>query len=148
MKVILLKDHLKLGKKFDIKEVSPGYVKNFLIPKEIVMSATKQNIDSVNRLKDENKARDEEQSKSIKDVASHLDGKEIEITKKANKDGKLFASVTEEDIRKAMQVLGLKLGKSFKIQIDKHIKEIGTHEIIISFEGKKIPLKRKVKEAE
>jgi large subunit ribosomal protein L9 len=147
MKVILLKDHPKLGKKFDIKEVSPGYAKNFLMPKELIMPATKQNIESVNRLKAENKARNEQQSKDLGDLASQLEESKIEIIKKANKEGKLFAGVTEAEIKTAIKASGLSLGKAFKIKIDKHIKVLGIHEIVIDFENKKIPLKLKVKEA-
>jgi len=147
MKVILIKDHPKLGKKFDIKEVSPGYAKNFLLPGGIVIVANSQNMSSVNRLKEENKARDEKGDITFGDLKTRLEGVGIEIIKKANKGGKLFASVTETEIIKAIEGLKLDIGRSFKLEAAKHIKELGEHKITLLFGNKKIPLKLKIKEA-
>jgi large subunit ribosomal protein L9 len=146
MKVILIKDHPKLGKKFETKNVNPGYAKNFLLPREIAIVATSQNLASVQRLQNENQERKNEQNKSFDDIAGKIKNISIEIHKKANKEGKLFASITEKEIRAAVKVSVTDLGSAYGVEMDKHIKEIGSHEIKLEFGGKKIPLKLEVKE--
>ncbi len=129
MKIILLKDVAKVGKKYEVKNISDGYAQNLLIPKGLAVAAT---ADVMKRIELE-RARDEGEKrvhmelllKNIKEV----EGKTITLTEKANEKGHLFASIHKPEVILAIH-------KQTRVQIspdnmilDKHIKEVGDHEI-------------------
>lgn len=129
MKIILLKDIPKVGKKYDMKDISDGYALNLLIPKGLAVSATP---DVVKRIELE-KARDEGEKKIHKELLlknlKELSGVTITMVEKANDKGHLFASVHKLEIIPAIE-------KQTRLQIDaehmildKPIKEVGMHEV-------------------
>lgn len=141
MKVILLKDVAKLGRKYDTKEVSSGYALNLLIPKGIAIAATP---DALKRTESERKKNEGErkvQEQLMLKNLSDLDGVSITIEGKANEKGHLFAGIHKEQVSQ-------ELVKQTKLQIDpsaiiiEHpIKEVGEHMIEVQAEGKKASFK-------
>lgn len=135
MKIILIKDVSKLGRKFDIKDVSSGYAINLLIPQGLALSATP---DVVKRLEVEKKKLDEERKihddlllKNLKD----LDGRTLTIVGKANEKGHLFAGLHREAIVAELQKqTELQIDPSF-IKIEHPVKEIGEHLIEVVAPG-------------
>lgn len=131
MKIVLKEDIEKLGKQGEIREVSDGYARNFLLPKGLVEVATPAAIKLAEKLK---KQRFEEQAKKIKELekmANGIKGIKIEIKAKAKEDGKLFGSVKAETIA---EELNKKVKAEFTkemIQIDEPIKKIGDYPIKI-----------------
>lgn len=131
MKLILLKDDKKLGKKGDIVNAKDGYARNFLIPKGIVVEATHANIKKLERDK---KHMAELVAHSIVDakvLAEEIEKSPIEIKIKAGDNGKLFGSVATKDIAAQFK-------KQHKIEIDKKkielkdpIKNVGSFEVKI-----------------
>lgn len=129
MKVILLQDVPNVGRKYEIKNVSDGYCRNFLIPRKLAQIATTQAIQSV-----ETKRKQSEQEKEIqKDILEKniesLSGVRLEITEKANEKGHLFAGINKEEIAKI-----LKEQKHINIpveiiELEQPIKEIGEYKI-------------------
>jgi large subunit ribosomal protein L9 len=141
MKVILQKDVAKLGRKFDIKDVSSGYAQNLLIPKGLAIIATPDAIKrmEMERAKAEGEKRVEKDllAKNIKD----LDGISINIIGKANDKGHLFAGIHKEAIVE-------ELLKQTQLQIDPEsismtqpIKEIGEHTVEVKAGDKKASFK-------
>ncbi len=127
MKVILLKDVAKLGRQYEIKEVSSGHAINLLIPQGLALSATP---DAVKRLEVKKKQADAER-KIHEDLLvmniKGLDGKTITIAGKANEKGHLFAGLHREAIAAELQKqTELQIDPSF-IQIDHPLKEVGEH---------------------
>lgn len=129
MKIILLKDVAKVGKKYEIKDISDGYAINLLIPKGIAVAATP---DAVKRVEIE-KSRDEGEKKLHNELLlknlKELNGVTINMTEKANDKGHLFAGVHKIEIIPAIQ-------NQTRLQIDpehiileKPIKEVGVHQI-------------------
>ena len=136
MKIILLKDVAKVGKKFDVKEISEGYALSLLIPKCLAIPATPDALKRIDiekaRDEGERKVRHELLVKNLKD----LDGVTITMLEKANDKGHLFAGIHKAEIIPEIQ-------KQTRIQIDaehmvldKPIKELGMHVIEVKVENK------------
>jgi large subunit ribosomal protein L9 len=129
MKIILLKDIQKFGKKYDIKEVAPGYALNALIPQGLAKVATKENI---GYLKEQKKRHDELLQTSLKSLGTELEKLQaihIEILGKASEKGHLFAGIHKTDIVAALkQKTGLTI-EATMLLINEPIKEIGQYEV-------------------
>lgn len=145
MKIILLKDIAKVGKKYDVKDISEGYAQNLLIPKGLAVAATP---DVLKRVELE-KARDEGERKVRNDLLlknlSDLDGKTITMIEKANAKGHLFAGIHKPEIIPEIE-------KQTQLQIDtehmileKPIKELGIHSIEVKVGNKSIKFNLDVK---
>jgi|AntAceMinimDraft_16_1070373.scaffolds.fasta_scaffold17517_5 large subunit ribosomal protein L9 len=133
MKVILLKDIDKLGKKYDIKVVKTGFAMNSLIPKGLVKPATKlalMNIDSLKKKKEEG---DKVEFIQTQKIASELDGQEIEFFVKTGEDKQLFEAITPPKIVKKLQEIGFNVKKD-QIILEKPIKELGEFSIKINLD--------------
>lgn len=131
MKVILLKDVAKVGKKFDVKDVSDGFALNFLIPQGKAKTATKDGLEKVEALKaaalSERKVQEDLLAKNIHE----FDGKTVEVKEKANEKGHLFAGLHKEQIAEILSAsVHANLDASF-IELAKPIKEVGEYEITI-----------------
>ncbi len=125
MKIILLKDIAKVGKKYDIKEISDGYALNLLIPKGLAVAAT---ADVVKRIGLE-KARDEGERKVHEELLNknlkELEGVTIVLNEKMNDKGHLFAGINKLEIVQAIQrQTRLQIDPEY-IVLDKPIKEAG-----------------------
>ncbi len=137
MKVILLKDIAKLGKKFDVKEVADGHASNMLIPKGLVEMATPKTLLRVETLKiseaQDKKVQEDLLIKNLKDI----NGVRIVLTEKANEKGHLFAAIHKEEIIAAIkEQTRLDISANF-INLENHLKEVGEHTIDIEVRDKK-----------
>lgn len=131
MKVILEQDQKKIGKKGDIIEVSEGYARNFLFPKNIAIEATKSNVNIANAKKGSAKRKQQQAADEAKLMAAQLEKVEVTIKVRTGDGGKLFGSVTGKDIADVLK-------KDFNIDLDKRkidlkgdIKSIGDYEAVI-----------------
>lgn len=136
MKVILQKDIAKLGKKYDIKEVSSGYALNLLIPQGLAVIATPDAVKKTStermRLEGERKVHEDLLLKNIKDLEDVV----LNISSKANEKGHLFAGIHKEAIvTELLKQTGLQIDPSF-IQMEHPIKEVGDHSIEVKGGGK------------
>jgi large subunit ribosomal protein L9 len=145
MKIILLKDVPKVGRKYEMKDISDGYALNLLIPKGLAIAATK---DAIKRI-DLEKSRDEgekrvHQELLLKNLAE-LAGVTISMTEKANEKGHLFAGVHKLEIIPAIQKQTRLQIDAEHIVLDKPIKEIGVHEIQVRVGEKSIKFNLDIK---
>ncbi|GMQ57649.1 50S ribosomal protein L9 [Vallitalea sediminicola] len=147
MKVILLDDVKKVGKKGELVNTSDGYARNFLFPKKLAVEATKSSINDMKLKQQSEKRRKEELLEQAKELANEIKGSEITIKVKAGDGGKIFGSVSTKEITKAAkEQLGFDIDKK-KMQIKDPIKALGTHIIPIKLTAKvKTELKVKVQE--
>ena len=138
MKIILLKDIAKIGKKYETKNVSDGYALNLLIPKGLAVIAT---TDVAKRIELE-KARDEGEKKIRHDLLvknmDDLKNKTIVMSEKVNDKGHLFAGIHKAEIVSVIKNQTRLDINPENIILDKPIKEIGLHPIEIKAEGKSI----------
>lgn len=131
MKVILLQDIEKLGKKYEIKDVKDGYARNFLLPKKLVKRATRDALKWLAGQKELIEKEAEEDLKQAQELASKLDGLEITIAVKIGEEGQLFESVNSQKIIEKMKEMGFEVKKS-QIGLEKPIKELGEFPIKIN----------------
>jgi large subunit ribosomal protein L9 len=133
MRVILLQDIEKLGKKFDIKEVANGYALNFLIPKGLAKKATKETLKWLNAQKEIIEKKAEGELKKTQEFASSIDGQEILIPVKIGEEGQLFESINNQKISEKLKELGFEIKKT-QIDLIEPIKELGEFPVKIKFE--------------
>lgn len=126
MKVILTKDVAGLGKAGQVKEVSDGHARNFLIPRKLAVSASATAVEKIEKETRERLEKEMRQEEKYLALENKLRSQTLVIKAKANKD-KLFAAVHEDQIAEALAV---KNGLSFEpkqITISEPIKTLGMH---------------------
>ncbi len=133
MKVILLQDIDKLGKKYDVKDVKDGYARNFLIPKKLIKIANKKNMEWLEEQKQIIAKEAEESLKKTEAKVSAVDGLEVIIPVKIGDKGQLFESITAQRISEEIKKLGVDIDAS-QIDLKEPIKELGEFPINIKFE--------------
>ena len=127
MKIILLEDVKSLGKKGDLVEVNDGYARNFLIPKKLGTEATSAAINNrKQRLAKEAKIKAEEKEKALA-LYNSLKGQTIDIKVKCG-DGKMYGSVTTQDIAKELENNGFKVDKK-NVKLKENIRALGKYPI-------------------
>ncbi|MFR0733917.1 MAG: 50S ribosomal protein L9 [Oscillospiraceae bacterium] len=128
MKVILLQDVRGKGKKGQMLEVSDGYARNHMLPRKIAMEAT---ADAINTMRMNDKATQERQAREraeAMELAKRMKAMTLTVYAKGGGAGRLFGSVTSQEIADALQSQGITLDKR-KIVIDEPIKNVGTYTI-------------------
>lgn len=133
MKVIFTVDVKGQGKKGEMKEVSEGYGRNYLLPKKLAVEATKDNMNAL-RLKEKAKAAAiaAEKAKALEN-AKQLESVVVKIAAKAGSAGKLFGAVTSQEISDALrEQYGIEIEKQ-KIVQNEPIKSYGSFEVKCKF---------------
>ncbi|NOY35594.1 MAG: 50S ribosomal protein L9 [bacterium] len=129
MKIILTQDVSGLGRKYDVKDVSDGYARNFLIARGLAELATEKRIKAA-----EAKKKQTEQLKEIdKDILeknlTELEGIKVSVEEKANEKGHLFAGIHKEEISKILKEQKRLDIPADLIELEHPIKETGEHKI-------------------
>jgi len=141
MKVILTQDVPKVGRKYEVKTVKPGYGQNFLIKNKLAVIANPENVAKVASHKAkhdaETKAREEALAKSVEG----LEAVEIKLSGKANEKGHLFAGFDAQAIADALKEQASLEFDADHVVWDKHIKDVGEHEAIVKVGEKEAKVK-------
>jgi large subunit ribosomal protein L9 len=103
MKVLLLKDVYKLGRAGDIKKVADGYGRNFLLPQKLAVLATPGALKQVEKIRSQAEIRRTEQNSELKGLADQINGITVVFPAKAGETGKLYGSITTQDVANAIQ---------------------------------------------
>ena len=131
MKVILLQDVKKLGKKGEIIEVSEGYGRNFLLPRKLAAPGTAENINDAKQKQAAAQHKAQVASDEAVILASQLKKVELTIPVKVGEGGKVFGAVTGKNVSEAAKKqYDIDLDKK-KVEIKEPIKTLGTYEVII-----------------
>jgi large subunit ribosomal protein L9 len=130
MKVILRKNHDKLGKIGEIVEVKSGFATNFLFPRKIAYIATAGNILALEQEKKSATKREAAELAKAQSFANDLEKISVTITVKVGEDERLFGSVTSQMIADAIKEKGFEIDKR-KIELEDSIKALGIYEIKI-----------------
>lgn len=128
MKVILLKDVAKIGRKASVVEVPDGYALNKLIPGKMAEPATPVNLKKIAKLKSDLASSQEADKAHFVELKKVLTEKVLKIAMDVNEKGHSFKAVSENDILAAAQELGMKFDPA-TVVIAKPIKELGEHEV-------------------
>ena len=110
---LLLKESIKnVGKVGDVVEVSPGYARNYLLPKDLAVEPTPNNVKKIEARRKEIEKQERERREQQAALLKQLEGVEVTLERRANEQGKLFGSVSATEIAKALQ------GQGFNVQPD------------------------------
>ena len=141
MKVILLKDIAKVGRKYDVKDVSDGYALNSLIPKGAAKTATADAMKKLEILKKAQEGERKVQEDILAKNIHELEGKTVEIKARANDKGHLFAGIHIEDLPAYIkESTGSVIDPHF-IEMERAIKEVGEYEVKVKAGDKHATLK-------
>lgn len=129
MKVILTADVKGQGKKGELKEVSEGYARNYLIPRGLAMKATADNLNAL-ALKEKAKAAQAAKEKAqAQEHAKQLESCVVKVKARGGENGKLFGSVTNKEMADALkEQYGIELEKN-RILLEENIKSFGSYEL-------------------
>ena len=130
MEVILLKEHESLGEIGDIVNVKPGYARNFLFPNGIAVRSSKRNIALAEEQKKTLQKRLDRESKVNQELIAQLAKVEVSIEVEVGEEDKMFGSVTNLDIHKALTEKDVKIDRQ-SILLDQPIKTLGVHNVPI-----------------
>lgn len=129
MKIILLKDDKKLGKKGDIIEANDGFARNFILPQKIGMEATAKNLNDLKLQKANTERLALEQLETAKNLASLLESKTIIVKMKAGEGGRAFGSISSKEIASTCKEQhGIEIDKK-KIIMSESLKNFGIYEL-------------------
>ena len=103
MKVLLIKDVYKLGRAGDIKRVADGYGRNFLIPQRLGVLATPGAMKTAEKIRAQAEVKRTALNSELKDLADHINGVTLTFSAKAGETGKLYGSITTQDVASALQ---------------------------------------------
>lgn len=131
MKVILNQDVKGQGKKGDMIEVSDGYARNFLLPKNLAKEATKENINVLQGQKESQEYRKKKELEEAQEIKEKVEAVKVSIKAKAGENGKLFGSVTSKDVSEELKMQHhIKIDKK-KFVLPDGIKALGTTDVEI-----------------
>ncbi len=129
MQILLLKDVPNLGREGDIKEVSDGYARNYLIPRGLAKVATKGVIAEAEQRRKAAEKRRRKELATAEDLAARINEIKLEFKAKAGETGTLYGSVTNADIaEKLSAALGHEIDKR-KVILDRPISELGDYTV-------------------
>ena len=147
MKVILLCDVKDIGKKDAILNVSDGYARNFLLPRKWAMEATPGAVKEIERKRANEEKLERERRAAAEELARNLKGKTINIQAKCGAQGRIYGSITSQEVAAALKEQhGVEIDKR-KIECDP-IRQVGDVEIsVVVYTGIKAPMKVHVEAA-
>ena len=129
MKVILNADVKGQGKKGEMVEVSEGYARNYLLPRNLAIKATADNLNTLKQKEQAKKAQVEREKAKAKENAARLAASVVKVRAKGGDNGKLFGSVTSKEISEALkEQYGIELEKN-RIVLEENIKNFGSYEV-------------------
>ena len=131
MKIILLQDEKKLGKKGDVIEASEGYARNYILPKKIGVEATPKNMNDLKLQKANSEKIAQEQLDAAKTLAAELESKIVIVKIKAGEGGKAFGSVSSKEVVAALKEQhNIEIDKK-KLQLPENLKNFGSYEVAV-----------------
>ncbi len=103
MKVLLIKDVYKLGRAGDVKKVADGYGRNYLLPQGLAVLATPGALKQIERIRSQAEIRRASLNEELKGLAEQINGVTLTFAAKAGETGKLYGSITTQDVATALQ---------------------------------------------
>ena len=128
MNVILFKEVDHLGKVGDVVKVKDGFARNFLFPKKMAYAATAQNLRRIEQQKAKQAALEAQKKKAAEELAEKLNRLSCTVTVEVNDLDKLYGSVAEADVVKALEVEGFSIDHK-AVVLEKTIDELGIYDV-------------------
>ncbi len=139
MKVILLTDVPSLGRSGEVREVKDGYARNYLLPRGLAAPATEGNLQSLAHTRDAAQQREARVLQEASALKKKLEALVLEVHAKAGEEGRLFGSVTAQDIAEAISRKGIEVTKK-QVELDEPIKAAGFYKVTIRLHHQQIAM--------
>jgi large subunit ribosomal protein L9 len=130
---LLLKESIKhVGKVGDIVEVSAGYARNYLLPRDLAVQPTPNNVKKVEERRKEIEKQERERREQQAALIKQLEGVEVTLERRANEQGHLYGAVSATDISKALQAQGFNINPD-DINLPGRLDRIDTYQVVVRF---------------
>jgi large subunit ribosomal protein L9 len=130
VQVILREELPNLGTTGDVVKVKPGYARNYLLPRGLAVEASVRNLKELEHQKRVIADKRLREQKSAAAVAEKLAGIKLAFQVRAGEDGKLFGSITNQDVHRQLEEKGFTIERR-RILLDEPIKNLGTHDVVV-----------------
>jgi large subunit ribosomal protein L9 len=130
MKIILLDDVSKVGRRGEVRDVSDGYARNFLIPKKLALHATAGNMKNLDSIKKQQQAKADRVKDDAEALRARIEALTFEERRQASEEGKLFGSVTTQDMVEFLDRQGIKVERK-RLHLEEPIKSLGDTSVSI-----------------
>jgi large subunit ribosomal protein L9 len=134
MKIILLDDVPKLGRRGEVRDVADGYARNYLLPHRLALTATPGNLKNLDSIKARQEQRAVQQRSQAEQMAQAIEALSFAQTRQASDEGRLFGSVGRADIAAFLAQNGIEVEKR-RIGLDEPIKALGEFTVPIRLHG-------------
>jgi large subunit ribosomal protein L9 len=134
MKIILLDDVPKLGRRGEVRDVSDGYARNYLLPHKLALNATPGNLRNIETIKAAQEGRAVRMRSEAETQAQRIDGLIYAQSRSASDEGRLFGSVGKADIAAFLAQNGLAIERR-RIMLDEPIKSLGEYTVPVRLHG-------------
>ena len=128
MKIILLDDVPKLGRRGEVRTVADGYARNYLIPQRLALLASPSNLKNIEQIKKRHEAHAEKEKIDAQAQARAIEALTVSLTRQASEDGHLYGSVNAHDLVAILARHGVSVEKR-RIALDLPIKALGDHTV-------------------
>lgn len=128
MKVILMQDVKGLGQKGEVKTVSDGYARNYLLPKGMAEKANAESLDKLRKKKAAENKRKHRELTASRQLKEQIENLYIKISANAGESGRLFGSITNKDIAEHLVRQGVKVDRR-KINLAEPLRQLGVHRV-------------------
>ncbi len=131
MKVVLRSDIAQLGKKGDVLDVADGYARNYLVPRGLALKASEGSEAQAQAMRRSRDIKDAAERSAAEEIATRLVPKIIQLSARAGGEGKLFGSITAQDVVAAVHdQANIELDRR-KVHLSDPIREVGTHRVTV-----------------
>ena len=130
MKVILLDDVAKVGRRGEVRDVSDGYARNYLLPKKLALTATAGNLKGLGHIKRQQEAKAGRIKTDAETVRDRIEALVYEERRQASEEGKLFGSVTAQDIVEFLERSQIQIERR-RVHLDEPIKTLGESTVTV-----------------
>ena len=130
MKIILLDDVAKVGRRGEVRDVSDGYARNFLIPKKLALTATEGNLKNLDHIKTQQDAKAGRIKTDAEVLRDRIEALVYEERRQASEEGKLFGSVTAQDVVEFLERNKIQVERR-RVHLDDPIKTLGESTVTI-----------------
>lgn len=131
MRIILNSDVGSLGRKGDVVEVAAGYARNYLLPRNLAISATKGALRQAEQMQRARSEQESRERKAAEELAQKIRTASLRIAARAGEEGLLFGSITTSDVAdKLTELLGEEIDRR-KVHLAEPVRSIGLHEFVV-----------------
>jgi large subunit ribosomal protein L9 len=134
MKVILMTDVPALGHRGETRDVANGYARNFLLPRKLAVPATPANVKNVEHLKRQRVREEHRALEAARATATRIEGLTLAATARASDDGRLYGSVSAQDIVEFLERHQISIEKR-RVQLEEPIKALGDYKVPVRLHG-------------